>query len=240
MSVVADYFSEGLYIRAEANDVDVGQEDGDGIAYVDIFIQDLHGNVIAARRENNAPYCYFGEQDGECIRVHPDSNAFRWSENRPREPGWYFVRAVAYTPDSRIQVFERPVRITIPADDLETIFITFELPGTDRIFNQLEYQVSVSGEGTQPGIERVEMFVVAYDGQLVSGRQEFNPNYCGFGDDGLNTPCYVYNFAHQGFKWPGGADINPTQYVLRAVTYIHGGGIGANTFIIQIDHLQSN
>jgi hypothetical protein len=82
------------------------------------------------------------------------------------------------------------------------------------------------------------MFVVAYDGKIVSARAEQNPQYCGFGDGGLNTPCNVWNFAQQGGKWPNGDEIFPTQYLVRVIAYAEDGRIAAASQMFQIDRVQ--
>lgn len=238
MSVFVDWSGNGLQIEAEANDTVVGQENGDGIAYIEFFIQDLNGNVIASKRENNKPYCFFSEENGECEQPDENSDDFRWREGRPIREGWYFIRAVAHTPDNRIQVAERAVRITLPADTFENFFVNIIEPSTDRPEKELVFQADVSGGAAEAGVDHVDMFVVAYDGKIVHKRTELNPNYCGFGGGDNNTPCPPYNFADNGLKWTTGAPVNPTQYVLRAVAYGRDGQIVATTSIIQIDVVQ--
>lgn len=244
MSVATDWSEAGLFIQANANDVTVGEDDGAGIAYVDIFIQNLKGAVIARKRLTHPPYCYFGvssENEDACERVQPGTGEFAWSEGKPIQRGTFLVRAVAHTPDNRIQVAEQPVRITIPVNNLENLFVDYERPLTDRmsLSDTLEYQASVSGQdvddATGAGIDRVEMFVVDYDGKIVNAQTERQPFYCGFGDGGLKTPCNVYDFGAHNLKWANGDSINPTQYLLRSIVYAKDGRIAARSSMIQID-----
>jgi hypothetical protein len=146
---------------------------------------------------------------------------------------------VAYNRENRIRTDEGAVRITNPPDDLFTFFVDILEPGdADQLEQEMRYQASVSGQGvddsTGQGIDRVEMFVVTYDGKIVSAQPERNANYCGFGDGGLNTPCNVWNFAGHGGKWPNGADINRTQYLVRVVAYAQDGRIAARSQMFQI------
>src|SRR4029079_19729842 len=103
--------------------------------------------------------------------------------------GWYFIRAVAHTPDNRIQVAERPLRITLPADTFENLFMNIVEPSTDRPEKELVCQADVSGAAAEEGIDRVDMFVVTYDGKIVHMRTERTPNYCAFSGGDNNTPC---------------------------------------------------
>lgn len=238
MSVNVSWVGNGLQIEAEANDTVVGQENGDGIAYIEFFIQDLNGNVIASKRENNKPYCFFSEANGECEQPDENSGDFRWREGRPIRAGWYFIRAVAHTPDNRIQVAERALRITLPVDTFENFFVNIIEPSTDRPEKELVFQAEVVGGAAEAGVDHVDMFVVAYDGKIVHKRTEANPNYCGFSGGDNNTPCPPYNFAANGLKWTSGAPVNPTQYVLRAVAYGRDGQMVATTSVIQIDVVQ--
>lgn len=238
MSVSVDWSENGLEIEAQANDTKVGQENGDGIAYMEFFIQQLNGAVIASKRENTKPYCFFSEEDGECVGPRQSAADFKWSDGRPIKAGWYFVRAVAHTPDNRIQVAEQPLHITFPPNDFQNLFVNIIEPGTDRPEKELVFQAEVNGTGAESGIDHVDMFVVTYDGKIVHSRTESNPNYCGFGGGDNNTPCPSYNFAEHGLKWTNSAPVNPTQYVLRAVAYTRDGQIVATTFIIQIDKVK--
>ncbi|HZQ10552.1 MAG TPA: Ig-like domain-containing protein [Anaerolineae bacterium] len=244
MNIATNWSELGLFIQANANDVAVGEDDGAGIAFVDIFIQNLKGAVIAQKRLTHPPYCYFGvESDDErvCHRVQPGTNEFVWFTGRPIQRGTFLVRAVAYTPDNRIQVAEQPVQITIPVNDLEDLFVDYERPLTDRmsLSDTLEYQASVSGQDvddeTGAGIDRVEMFVVDYNGKIVNAQTERQPFYCGFGDGGLKTPCNVYDFDDHNLKWANGDSVNPTQYLLRSIVYAKDGRIAARSSMIQID-----
>ncbi|RIK30838.1 MAG: hypothetical protein DCC52_06325 [Chloroflexi bacterium] len=120
-----------------------------------------------------------------------------------------------------MRINESPVRITLPPDDRETFFVNIEQPTEQVLRRQLDYQARVSGEGVNDangeGIDRVEMFVVEFNGNVVSAQTERNPQYCGFGDDGLNTPCHVW------------------KYLLRVIAYAKDGRIAADSRMFQID-----
>ncbi len=237
--ILASYVGGELSLQVTAH---AGGEDGFGIDRVELFIQDLQGKVLASKTERRAPYCYFGEANGACTSVFAGTNQFRWNEHTPIQAGWYLIRTVVYSLDGRMRINERAVRITLPPDDRETLFVNFEQPTNQRVRRQLDYQVSVSGEGVNDangdGIDRVEMFVVDFNGNVVSAQTERNPQYCGFGDDGLNTPCHVWNFLQRQGGWPNGAPVYPTQYILRAIAYAKDGRIAANSLMFQIDGLE--
>jgi hypothetical protein len=240
MHVIAIYGGGDFLIQATAH---AGGDDGFNIDHVDLFAQDLRGNVIATKTESNSPYCFFGEADGECADVHVGTNAFQWGNGKPIQPGWYLIRGVAYSKDNRIRTDERAVRITIPPNDLENFFVEIDNPGDqDRVRDELPYQVSVSGAGvddeTGQGIDHVDLFVVRYNGQIVSATQEKFPPYCGFADEVQNTKCRIWNFKQHNAKWQSGARVDLTQYLVRVIAYARDGRIAAYSQMFQVDSIQ--
>lgn len=240
MDVQATWFGDSINIGARAAVIESGDEpNGNGIAYVEFFIQDLQGREIARKRENNPPYCYFAEQDGECAAVDIGTDRFRWSEGKPIRDGWYLIRAVAHSQDGRIKVGERALHVTIPEDSLENFFVNRELPVDDHLSFELAFEASVSGSHLDTArVERVEFYVVDYDGNIVASRPERNPRYCAFGGGDNGADCPMYNFAANGGKWQNGAPVNPTEYILRMIAYATDGKIAADTFTITIDRVQ--
>lgn len=238
MSLSVNWSDSGLQLEAQANDVAVGDNNGDGIAYVEFDVQDLDGSVIATKRVNSVPYCYFGKQNGECDFAEPGTKQFVWAAGKPIRAGWYLIRAVSFTPDNRIQVAESPVHITMPVNTLENVFVNLDEPQTDRPAKELTFEVDVSGAGTGSGVKRIEMSVAAYNGQILQARRETSARYCGFGGGDNGQPCPAYNFAKNGLKWPNGAPVAPTEYILRAVAYLNDGTIGVGTFVIRIDQVK--
>jgi hypothetical protein len=238
MSISVNWSEDGLQLEAQANDVAVGDNNGDGIASVEFAVQDLDGKVIATKRLKSVPYCYFGKENDGCRNAEPGTNQFVWAAGKPIRAGWYLIRAVSYTPDNRIQVAERPVHITMPVNTLENVFVNLDEPTTDRPAKELTFEVDVSGAGTTSGVNRVEMSVVAYTGQILQARKETTARYCGFGGGNNGEACPPYNFAQNGLKWPNGAPVAPTEYILRAVAYLNDGTIGAGSFVIRIDEVK--
>lgn len=240
MSVDVAWLGDSINIGARAAVIINGDEpNGNQIDYVEFFIQDLQGRVIAQKRENNPPYCYFAEANGECSSVDIGTNRFQWGDGKPIRDGWYFVRAVAHAKDGRIKVDERALHITIPYDSLETFFVNRELPGDTRFSKELAYEASVSGSHLDRArVDRVELYVVDYEGNIVSAQTERNPRYCGFGGGDNGADCPVYNFAQHGGKWPNGAPVQPTQYILRLIAFATDGKIVADTVMIRIDSVQ--
>ncbi len=238
MNVSVNWSENGLFIESQANDTLAGNDNGDGIAYIEFFVQDLQGNILASHRENNKPYCYFGDANGECITpVQGDAN-FKWSDTQPIKEGWYFIRAVAYTPDKRMQVAERSLRINFPPDSFEDLFVNLDQPNNFNLERELVFEASVSGSAADAGIDRVEMFVVQYDGKIVQARTERSPRYCGFSGGDNNAPCPPYRFDEHALKWPDGTPVYPTQYVVRAIVYTKDGQLSAASNMFQVDKVK--
>jgi hypothetical protein len=238
MSVFVNWDGSEINVEAQANDVAVGNDSGDGIAYVDFFIQDLNGNVIATKRENNSPYCFFGEAEGQCAPSQNGAPNFRWDDNSPIEQQWYFIRAVAHTPDNRIQVAEQPLYVEIVGDGIQRLFVFINEPQFFNNEKELIVEAEVEGESASSGIQRVDFTIVDYDGKVVHKRTEQSARWCGFSGGEGTFPCNKYNFAQNGGRWSNGTPVFPTQYVVRAVAYTNDGNIAASTFFFQIDSIQ--
>ncbi|MCC7162674.1 MAG: hypothetical protein IT331_09285 [Anaerolineae bacterium] len=238
MNVVVDWDGEQMQLEATANDTLVGGDDGDGIAYIEFFIQDLQGNVIATKRENNKPYCFFGESDGQCTFGRQGEPNFRWSPDKPIQSGWYFIRAVAHTRDNRIQVAERPLYVNLGDAPPESLFVNLTEPSNFNLEKELTIRAETDGPSSNSGIDHVDFFVVTYDSKIVHKRTEQSADYCGFGGGENNQPCNTYNFKQNGLKWLNGDPVFPTQYIVRAIAYARDGAIAANTVFFQIDRVQ--
>ncbi len=238
MSVFVDWNGAEMQIEAQANDTVVGNDDGDGIAYIEFFIQDLQGNVIGTKRENTKPYCFFGEADGQCILGKPGDQNFRWSANRPITDGWYFIRAVAHTPDNRIQVAEQSLLVEFSGDGFQDLFVFVVDPFNFNIEQELTVEAEVNGDAVNSGIQRIDFTIVDYNGKVVHTRTEQSARWCGFSGGENGFPCNTYNFARNGGKWSNGTPVYPTQYIIRAVAYANDGSVAAGTFFFQIDRVQ--
>src|SRR5690606_27135396 len=55
-----DFVSGALAFQVLAYDPNVGNDDGDGIDYVDLVVVGPDGGVVYAKREETAAYCAFG------------------------------------------------------------------------------------------------------------------------------------------------------------------------------------
>lgn len=238
MDVFLSWNNNELQLGAFANDTVVGGDNGDGIAYIDFFIQDLAGNVIATKRENNRPYCFFGEAGDDCTPSKPGDANFQWGPNKPIQTGWYLIRAVGHTPDNRIQVAERPLYVNLGSAPAQTLFATLSEPFDFNIEDALPIAASANGPSAGSGIERIDFVIADYNGRIVHKRTEQFADYCGFGGGENNQPCNIYNFKQNGGKWPNGDPIALTQYIVRAIAYARDGAIGATTFFFQIDRVQ--
>lgn len=147
-NVSLNWSDDGLYIEANANDSRVGGDNGDGIAFVEIFVQDLTGKIIAFQRDTTAPYCYFGDDNNACNTVQPGTNEFVWRPGVPIRAGWYFVRAIAHTPDNHILVAEQPLRLNNPPDSFQDVFADiFVEQQTDDVQGELSLRQTSAARG---------------------------------------------------------------------------------------------
>ena len=137
---------------------------------------------------------------------------FNGAPNRPIQTGWYFIRAVGHTPDNRIQVAERPLYVNLGSAPPQTLFVSLSEPSNFNLEDELPIAAAADGASSGSGIERIDFFVVAYDGKIVHKRTEQFADYCGFGGGENNQPCNIYNFKQNGGKWPNGDPVAPTQY----------------------------
>ena len=107
-----DVVREELVFRVRTNDPGTGDEDGDGIDFVDMVILDEDGRPVYRKRENNAGYCAFGEGTPDCIIYNFDDNNDRWPNGeRIRDGRDYSLVAVVHAEDGRRTVFRRDVEI---------------------------------------------------------------------------------------------------------------------------------
>lgn len=220
---------DGLFIEAQANA-------SAGIDYVEFGIHDLEGRLLASRNDDTFPYCYFGDEQDSCRTIPLGSDEFLWRSGVPIQAGWYFIRAVVHTSDNRIIAGERALRITIPEDSFEDLFVSIVAPFSDVVQDELVFEADVSGTAADVGIKQVDMYIVLYNGQIVHKRTEQSARYCGFsgGENGQDCPPFALR---QNAKWSSGTPVYPTQYLLRAVAVLNDGKVAATARMIQIDIL---
>jgi hypothetical protein len=102
---------DALIFQVEAYDTAVGNNDGDGIQRVDLWVDDAFGNMVYSHRENSAGYCAFGGGEPDCTVWYFADHNYQWPDGIPLTPGQHMLRAQVNTPDGRQQYVEQPVTI---------------------------------------------------------------------------------------------------------------------------------
>ncbi|MEZ4866971.1 MAG: hypothetical protein R3C14_36955 [Caldilineaceae bacterium] len=101
-----------LVFRVRTNDPRTGDDDGDGIDFVDMIILDEDGRIVSRRRENKAGYCAFGAGEPDCNVYNFDDHNDRWPNgDRIRDGRDYSLVAVVHAEDGRRTVFRRDVEV---------------------------------------------------------------------------------------------------------------------------------
>lgn len=208
------------------------------IDHVDFVIMDGNGKVIDTHRENTAPYCYLGEaNDGSCALWDFAQHGNKWRSGVPAREGLIFARAVAYTKNGKIRAAEDRYWLDPSGNDNPppNIFIDVTQTGPDNtdtvLSDALTFQVDV-GNSSNFNIDRVDMYILKYDGAVIYKKTEQNEPYCAFSDQ--NGQCNTYNFAQNNNQWPNGARILPTMVILRAILYAGNQPVGGISQPVEI------
>lgn len=108
----ADVVSDALVFQVVAYNEAEGNQDGDGIANVDMRILDQYGDVVYQRRENNAAYCAFSGGEPDCnVLVFADYD-YRWPDNGPEiTSGPYILQAIVHGQDGSSATVETEIEI---------------------------------------------------------------------------------------------------------------------------------
>ena len=87
-----DFDRDYLY-RLYAHDINVGEEDGDGIASIEFTIRDADGNVVHENSEETPGFCVFGGGEPACNTWLLEDYVYKWpSTGIPVEDGVYELR----------------------------------------------------------------------------------------------------------------------------------------------------
>jgi hypothetical protein len=104
---------------------------------------------------------------------------------------------------------------------------------TDLVFQVRAHNPEV-GQKDGAGIDSID-FVISKDGQEVYKRTEKQAGYCAFG--GGEPTCNIFNFANNGYQWPGTAiALQSGTYTLDITIHSASGDAwsGQTTFDIQV------
>lgn len=78
-----------------------GSSDGDGIDFVEMFIQNSHGEIVYQKVEQNAAYCAFGGGDPQCSHLSLNQIG----------SGFYLLQAVVHAVDGTTQSVETEIEV---------------------------------------------------------------------------------------------------------------------------------
>jgi hypothetical protein len=223
-----------LVFEVEANDISAGDNNGDGIANVDMRVLDANNHTVYQHTEAIARYCLFGAGEPDCNVWEFADHGNKWPNGAPVQPGTFFLRATAHTPGGRIRAVEAAVYIYLapnPSEAKVSVDIVQTVPGdnTSDVTSALVFQAEASysnvGSNDGAGIDHVESWIVDLNGNVVYQQTERNVKYCAFGGGDAN--CDAWDLAQHANKWPSGAPIYSSDYFLRAVAYAADGTTGA-------------
>ena len=98
----SDVVEDRLVFRVRAFDPTEGDDDGDGIDFVDMIILDENGDEVYRKRENDPGYCAFGGGAPNCAVYDFDDNDNSWPDGDPLDEGEHTLRARAQADDGRV------------------------------------------------------------------------------------------------------------------------------------------
>lgn len=228
-------FRDAMYLRMLVWNPDRGNDDGDGIDYVEFFIEENFGDFreVHYRRENTAGYCSFGGGEPLCNELRLRSGA-RWPETDiPIFNGDYTATIVAHPRDSS-DTPSWSVGFTIASPNLESddgngygqpeaLVASIAQTGPDTQSNTvrdaLVFQVIAydpgRGDDDGDGIDNVRHEIFGPDGDRVYERQESNAHYCAF--SGGEPDCDVFRFTVGESYWEGTNNrVEAGPHLLRA------------------------
>ncbi len=232
-----------LVFEAQANDVHVGDNNGDGIARIEFSIFDGK-QLVYAHTETKVNYCAFGGGDPDCAQLILAQVKTWPGTNIKIHNGKYILVAKAFTPDGRSRQADATINIQMATTKGSVqVRIVQTGPNTNSttvqgtlVFQALASDINV-GRDDGAGIDYIEMFVLDSSGQTVHYRKEKNAKYCAFGGGSPN--CNLYKFADHGNKWDDDAKTpiqKGGQYTLRAVAHAVDGTIGMTELLITIQY----
>lgn len=105
-----DSIAGALVFQVRAHDPTVGNDDGDGIDYVDLVVVGPDGSPVYGKREENAAYCAFGGGTPCPAWVFADYDN-RWPTNAEFQPGDHQLLARVVADDGREITLQRTITI---------------------------------------------------------------------------------------------------------------------------------
>lgn len=220
-------FDGRIAMRIEVFDTRVGLSDGAGIDEVIIrLIDDAGGgDVVYEKVESSAAYCLFGGDEPTCSTLRFAQSGNRWPTGAPIVDGDYVAQIdiVATNGESTqwrwaFQIAgaqpQQAAHAALVANVVQTGPGVLDSLLTEALVFQVEAYDPAVGDWDGAGIRNVEMQIVGPDGEPVYAKVENTAGYCAFG--GGEPDCTIWDFAENGYYWPGGRLIRSGQHLLRA------------------------
>jgi hypothetical protein len=107
----SDVVEDVLVFRVLAFDIDEGDDDGDGIAFVDMIVLDDDGDEVYRKRETSPGYCAFGGGAPNCEEWDFEENDESWPDGEPLDEGEHRLRARVRTDDGNTVIEDFDVEI---------------------------------------------------------------------------------------------------------------------------------
>ena len=235
----SDVVEDRLVFRVRAYDPSEGNDDGDGISFVDMIILDADGNEVYRKRENDPGYCAFGGGTPNCTVWDFGDNDNSWPDGDPLDEGEHTLRARARADDGRVamQDFVVDIFLTDSSDDLVIELMQTGVGNdSDVVEDRLVFRVRAfdpnEGNDDGDGISFVDMIILDADGNEVYRKRENDPGYCAFG--GGTPNCTVWDFGDNDDSWPDGDPLDEGEHTLRARARADDGRIAMQDFVVDI------
>jgi hypothetical protein len=218
-------FRDKLVFRVEVFDPAVDFRDGAGINEVQFTIinRDRDDETVYEHTEANPGYCAFGGGEPTCTVWVFAGHDYRWPDNGPPIENANYRAVIEIRPDHGEDatwnwdfVIEGAPDQSPPSGEIEAEIVQIGPGSLDTtVAGALVFQVEAFhtgyGHDDGDGIDRVEMFIIDDNGEVVHQRTEGNARYCAFG--GGEPDCNVLSLDQ----------IAPGFYTLRAVVYAEAG-----------------
>ena len=220
-------FRDGMYLRMLVWNPNRGNDDGDGIDFVEFFIQEQFGDFrdVYSRRENNPAFCSFGGGEPLCnvLRLR---DGVRWPDTDIPIFNEDYTATIVAHPSGSNNTVSWNVDFTVNSPNLRryddsgngggngggqqqdlVAYIAQTGPGNQDTYidGALVFQVVAydPGRGTDDGdgIDSVLHEIFGPDGGKVYERRENNVHYCAF--SGGEPDCDVFRFTVGDSDWEG-------------------------------------
>jgi hypothetical protein len=235
----SDVVEDRLVFRVRAFDPDEGDDDGDGIAFVDMIILDEDGDEVYRKRETSSGYCAFGGGTPNCGVWDFGNNDGRWPSGELLDEGEHTLRARARADDGQTIMEDFFVDIFLTNGSEDTVV---ELMQTgvgnsssvveDRLVFRVRANDPDEGDDDGDGIAFVDMIILDEDGDEVYRKRETSSGYCAFG--GGTPNCGVWDFGNNDDRWPSGELLDEGEHTLRARARADDGQTIMEDFVVDI------